>query len=530
MFGLGSSVNWIFIFIPIFLAVFGSLAVLLYATFRLLCRFRIGTFDFHMKYIQKMTCFTFVFTVYWIFAALLYFTISYADAARIFPFVFSARGTLLAVTWIWMQGICGPAREPDSEQTKYSNIAQALRAEVLPFLLAGIRGHETEERDEDEGLHDYRRSVSLTMRLFSTESSSLVVNAEHSRRKMKITIHQDLLFHHIRNLLQVDLSKIRGIREEKTKDGGRTDAFLYYTDEDPPQLLFKTISQVERAVLDEILEDYYHYLQANPDSLLPKIVGCYSIRFEAQLITFMLMKNILCTPRKLHQVFDLKGSSVNRSVNDPNKVLKDSNLQTHILLLPHHREAFLAQIQRDTEFLRSKHIMDYSLLLGVHKSFVPVPILENGDNELHNQFLEGVQAMQVEGPSFFIFGLVDVLQKWVLKKKLERFIKTHLFRKDPSGLSAQEPGAYRDRFCDAMHRYTQPVEVTARSRENSVIPVRLPKHSLGNVTIASSASSSRLSAGEAKDGSKVVLRSSICSSPSEREDYVITVKQRQAED
>lgn len=480
---IGERVNWVFIFTPIFLAVFISLGVLVYATFRLICRYRNETtFAFHMKYITKMTCFTFAFTAYWIIAAVLYATITSQitepdSLALVFPLLFSARGTLLAVTWIWNQDICSPVvyqnTEQESEKMKYADITQALRAEVMPFLLAGIRGREEEQQDEVDieergGGHPYsvdeqERSVSsLTLKLFSaSERPALTIEAEHARRRMKITIHQEVLFRRIRGLLDVNVSEIHGIREEKSKDGGRTDSFLYFTDEEPPGFIFKTITQIERGVLDEILEDYYQHLLMNPSSLLPKIVGCYSIRFEAQLITFMLMKNILCTPKKIHQMFDLKGSSVDRTVTDPNKnVLKDNNLQSKILLLPEHRKMFLEQIERDTEFLRSKQIMDYSLLLGVHKSFVQVPILDsNNDNDGSNKFLDGVQALQVEGPSFFIFGLVDILQKWVLKKKFELLVKTRFMRKDRNGLSAQEPRFYKDRFCKAMSMYTEPQEV-----------------------------------------------------------------------
>jgi len=42
--------------------------------------------------------------------------------------------------------------------------------------------------------------------------------------------------------------------------------------------------------------------------------------------------------------------------------------------------------------------------------------------------------------------VIDFLQEWNLKKRMERFAKTKLKNKDPAGLSAIEPIAYQKRF------------------------------------------------------------------------------------
>ncbi|MBA0846125.1 hypothetical protein Goarm_022786 [Gossypium armourianum] len=83
-----------------------------------------------------------------------------------------------------------------------------------------------------------------------------------------------------------------------------------------------------------------------------------------------VMGNMFCTELRIHRRFDLKGSSLGRSADnieiDENTTLKDLDLNYCFYLEPSWREALLRQIETDSKFLESQHIMDYSLLLGVH--------------------------------------------------------------------------------------------------------------------------------------------------------------------
>ncbi|XP_040947092.1 phosphatidylinositol 4-phosphate 5-kinase 9 isoform X3 [Gossypium hirsutum] len=85
---------------------------------------------------------------------------------------------------------------------------------------------------------------------------------------------------------------------------------------------------------------------------------------------FVVMGNMFCTELRIHRRFDLKGSSLGRSADnieiDENTTLKDLDLNYCFYLEPSWREALLRQIETDSKFLESQHIMDYSLLLGVH--------------------------------------------------------------------------------------------------------------------------------------------------------------------
>lgn len=58
----------------------------------------------------------------------------------------------------------------------------------------------------------------------------------------------------------------------------------------------------------------------------------------------------------------------------------------------------------------------------------------------------GMRARLVEGPGTYYIGIIDVLQEWNFKKKMERFLKINVKRYDGDGLSAIEPIQYSERF------------------------------------------------------------------------------------
>jgi len=60
-----------------------------------------------------------------------------------------------------------------------------------------------------------------------------------------------------------------------------------------------------------------------------------------------------------------------------------------------------------------------------------------------------LQARVVVGPGLYYVGVVDTLQTWSMRKRLERLLKVWCWgpgRRDPNGLSCMEPHAYAKRF------------------------------------------------------------------------------------
>lgn len=58
----------------------------------------------------------------------------------------------------------------------------------------------------------------------------------------------------------------------------------------------------------------------------------------------------------------------------------------------------------------------------------------------------GLRARFVEGPGTYYIGMIDILQEWNWKKRIERFFKTWVRLYDPDGISAVEPDFYQERF------------------------------------------------------------------------------------
>lgn len=88
------------------------------------------------------------------------------------------------------------------------------------------------------------------------------------------------------------------------------------------------------------------------------------------------MNNLFPPHKDIHETYDLKGSTVGRLYPEEeaekkrNKVtLKDLNWinrRKRLELGPEKRTFLTEQLKRDAEFLKKVHVMDYSLLVGVH--------------------------------------------------------------------------------------------------------------------------------------------------------------------
>jgi hypothetical protein len=109
----------------------------------------------------------------------------------------------------------------------------------------------------------------------------------------------------------------------------------------------------------------------NPFTLLPHFVGHYSILLDGVKTTFVVMQNVFATPNKIHEKFDLKGSTVDRFAKPEERkkltsTKKDLDIHHPILLGPKRKEILLEQMQKDCELLRKCDIMDYSFLVGIH--------------------------------------------------------------------------------------------------------------------------------------------------------------------
>jgi hypothetical protein len=120
---------------------------------------------------------------------------------------------------------------------------------------------------------------------------------------------------------------------------------------------------------------------------------------------------------------------------------------------PARKEALKRAINCDTEWLTQHNVMDYSLLMGIAQSDTPPKtarrIGSNWSTEAGGIVSKDENNELTAPCHVFYFGIVDILQEFTLRKKLESAYKGQLqslFGQDPNMISALPPPQYAARF------------------------------------------------------------------------------------
>lgn len=123
-------------------------------------------------------------------------------------------------------------------------------------------------------------------------------------------------------------------------------------------------------------------------------------------------------------------------------VLKDFDVQTPFMLPPDLADQLGMQLRTDIEFLAQEAIMDYSILLGVTNDQYPV---RAEDRKLADVSCMTVGA--VAGPVMYSVGIIDVLQPFSFRKRVEFVYKRFLCCRG-RGVSACPPNQYARRMIE----------------------------------------------------------------------------------
>ncbi|KAI9508584.1 SAICAR synthase-like protein [Russula earlei] len=155
---------------------------------------------------------------------------------------------------------------------------------------------------------------------------------------------------------------------------GKSGSFFYFSRD--YRFIIKTIRHSEHKFLRSILKRYYAHIHANPHTLLSRFYGLHRVKLpRGNKIHFVIMNNLFPAHKDIHESYDLKGSTVGRlypeerARENPRAVLKDLNWidrGKELELGPEKRALLTEQLRRDAELLKKLHVMDYSLLVGIH--------------------------------------------------------------------------------------------------------------------------------------------------------------------
>ncbi|KAK7208307.1 hypothetical protein BZA70DRAFT_233600, partial [Myxozyma melibiosi] len=243
-------------------------------------------------------------------------------------------------------------------------------------MLTGIRvavSRTTAKVDRELTDNDFTAKHKLA---FDINGNELTPSAKYD---FKFKDYAPWVFRHLRQLFRLDpadylISLTSKYIVSELGSPGKSGSFFYFSRD--YRFIIKTIHHAEHKFLRKILKEYYNHVKANPNTLISQFYGLHRVKLPyGRKIHFIIMNNLFPPHRDIHQTFDLKGSSIGRDYDESklatnkNATMKDLNWQRrdkHISLGPRKRELFIKQLEIDVKLLERLHIMDYSLLIGIH--------------------------------------------------------------------------------------------------------------------------------------------------------------------
>ncbi|XP_055873524.1 phosphatidylinositol 4-phosphate 5-kinase type-1 alpha-like isoform X7 [Biomphalaria glabrata] len=154
---------------------------------------------------------------------------------------------------------------------------------------------------------------------------------------------------------------------------GASGSIFYLTQDD--EFIIKTVQHKEAEFLQKLLPGYFLNISQNKRTLLPKFYGLYCYQCSGKNIRFTVMNNLLPSTVKLHEKYDMKGSTYKRKASKHERsksspTLKDLDFMDNhpegLQLEKDTYDALIKTLQRDCRVLESFKIMDYSLLVGIY--------------------------------------------------------------------------------------------------------------------------------------------------------------------
>jgi 1-phosphatidylinositol-4-phosphate 5-kinase len=227
---------------------------------------------------------------------------------------------------------------------------------------------------------------------------------------------------------------------------GKSGSFFYFSRD--YRFIIKTIHHSEHKLLLSILKSYHAHVKSNPHTLLSRFYGLHRVKLpRGRKIHFVIMNNLFPPHRDIHETYDLKGSTVGRLypedkvAKNPRAVMKDVNWINRgkqLELGPEKQALLCEQLRRDTEWLKSVGVMDYSLLVGIHN-------MQRGNRDNVRR-----STLKVFSVSFLSdFGLPIAAHFLTMQPEVSQ-----LHRKAPSQKGAKSPDAVAMRRAISSRRAT----------------------------------------------------------------------------
>ncbi|CAG2052909.1 unnamed protein product, partial [Timema podura] len=207
-------------------------------------------------------------------------------------------------------------------------------------------------------------------------------------------------------------------------------------------------------------------LNQNPRTLLPKFFGLYCYQCNSKNVRLVAMNNLLPSYVKMHQKYDLKGSTYKRKASKSERQ-KNSPTYKDLDFIEYHPEgigleadtytALVKTIQRDCRerdraaaaALNRSRSINRQRLVAHSTAMESIQAESEPIDEEDDVPPGGIPARSSKGERLLLYvGIIDILQSYRLKKKLEHTWKAMIH--DGDTVSVHRPGFYAQRFQDFM--------------------------------------------------------------------------------
>ncbi|KAI8067801.1 hypothetical protein BC940DRAFT_326277 [Gongronella butleri] len=355
-------------------------------------------------------------------------------------------------------------------------------------MLTGIRiavGRVSAKIRRDPTKEDFQGAHKL---VFDVTGNELTPGVKYD---FKFKDYAPWVFRNLRELFHIDaadylMSLTHKYILSELGSPGKSGSFFYYSRD--YRYIIKTIHKSEHVFMRRILTDYYQYVRRNPNTLLCRIYGLHRIKLpRGRKIHFMVMGNVFPANNDVHETYDLKGSTFGRWIpedeiaHNPHAVMKDLNWvrrAKQLELGPEKSQMLMAQLEKDVELLTQLHIMDYSLLIGIHdfnrgnceryrdqrlqlvEAHATVERRPSRQRRKHCIFYAdngGYQSSNCNDQAttlLYYFGVIDILTPYNWVKKTEHAWKS--ITQDKGTISSIPPDQYGRRFLAFMRNAIAP--------------------------------------------------------------------------
>ncbi|XP_026480880.1 phosphatidylinositol 5-phosphate 4-kinase type-2 alpha-like [Ctenocephalides felis] len=337
-------------------------------------------------------------------------------------------------------------------------------------------------------------------------------NKENMPSHFKVKEYCPLVFRNLRERFGVD---DMDFKESMTRSqpismdsSGKSGAKFYQSYD--KMFIIKSLTSEEVERMHSFLKHYHPYIvERHGKTLLPQYLAMYRLTVENVEHYYVAMRNVFSSHLNIHRKFDLKGSTVDRDASDKElgkhlPTLKDNDFikqAVKITIGENAKEQLVKSLNADVDFLTKLHLMDYSLLLGIHdcakaeQDRIEARELKNAEQKTDESeqveseeseterwtyntppdsphllressvqydgiipdqdiyaipSCEGMEQGEGTCKEIYFIAIIDVLTQYGVKKQAAKAAKTVKYGSNVDGISTCDPEQYGRRFIEFL--------------------------------------------------------------------------------